>query len=431
MPVAKSQSPSRAQSRRPPLPNKTTRTKTNRTPLLSLFILTLAILTALLSTTTPRLRLRQILTHLTPNTFTTTSTPQPAKMTTIYARELEIALLAVQRAALLTKRVFTDSAKGTVSKDDASPVTIGDFGAQALIIAALRANFPHDAVVAEEEAAALREDEGLRKRIWGLVQETKLTDVGAEGLLGGKLVEEEEMLEVLDLGRAAGGRRGRVWTLDPIDGTKGFLRGGQYAIALALLVDGDVKVGVLGCPNLPVDDAAPLAADVGEGEEGRGVIFSAVVGEGATSRPLGTGALAEGKKIAMREVGELAGASFCESVEAGHSNQSESAQIAQKLGITKASVRMDSQAKYGSIARGAGDIYLRLPTSKTYQEKIWDHAAGDLIVREAGGQVTDTKGNRLDFGVGRTLATNSGVVAAPAGIHAQVLDVVQEVLKLK
>jgi 3'(2'), 5'-bisphosphate nucleotidase len=92
---------------------------------------------------------------------------------------------------------------------------------------------------------------------------------------------------------------------------------------------------------------------------------------------------------------------------------------------------MDSQAKYGSIARGAGDIYLRLPTSKTYQEKIWDHAAGDLIVREAGGQVTDTKGQRLDFGVGRTLATNSGVVAAPAAIHAQVLAAVQEVLKLK
>ena len=440
MPVAKSPSPGRSQSRRLPLPKKTNRTnRTTKTTLISLLILTLAILTALLGNTTPRLRLRQILNHLTTtvttfttNTFTTTTTtPKSVTMTTIYARELEIALLAVQRAALLTKRVFRDSAKGTVSKDDASPVTIGDFGAQALIIAALRANFPHDAVVAEEEAAALREDETLRKRIWGLVQETKLGDVGGEGLLGGRLGDEEEMLEVLDLGRAPGGRRGRVWTLDPIDGTKGFLRGGQYAIALALLVDGDVKVGVLGCPNLPVDDAAPLAADVGEGEEGRGVIFSAVVGEGATSRPLGGGALAEGKKIAMREVGELAGASFCESVEAGHSNQSESAQIAQKLGITKPSVRMDSQAKYGSIARGAGDIYLRLPTSKTYQEKIWDHAAGDLIVREAGGQVTDTKGNRLDFGVGRTLATNSGVVAAPAGIHAQVLEAVQEVLKLK
>ncbi|KAK3902184.1 hypothetical protein C8A05DRAFT_34123 [Staphylotrichum tortipilum] len=399
---------------------------TKPSTLIAILILALAILTKL---TTPLAtsRLGVLLNHLTPPPITTTTT---STMTTIYARELEVALLAVQRASLLTRRVFLDSAKGTVSKDDASPVTVGDFGAQALILAALRNHFPHDAVVAEEEAVALRNDEKLRERIWGLVKETRLGDVGAEGLLGKELVDVEEMMDVIDLGGSAGGRRGRVWTLDPIDGTKGFLRGGQYAVALALLEDGEVKVGVLGCPNLPVDDAAPLTADVGDGE-GRGVLFSAVVGEGATSRPLGTDKLAEGKKIAMKAVEDLASASFCESVEAGHSNQSESAQIAQKLGITRPSVRMDSQAKYGSIARGAGDIYLRLPTSKTYQEKIWDHAAGDLIVREAGGQVTDTKGQRLDFGVGRTLATNSGVVAAPAGIHAQVLAAVQEVLKLK
>jgi 3'(2'), 5'-bisphosphate nucleotidase len=92
---------------------------------------------------------------------------------------------------------------------------------------------------------------------------------------------------------------------------------------------------------------------------------------------------------------------------------------------------MDSQAKYGSIARGAGDIYLRLPVNATYQEKIWDHAAGDLIVREAGGEVTDSVGSRLDFSIGRTLAQNKGVVAAPAAIHASVLEVVREVLSKK
>jgi 3'(2'), 5'-bisphosphate nucleotidase len=39
--------------------------------------------------------------------------------------------------------------------------------------------------------------------------------------------------------------------LDPIDGTKGFLRGGQYAIHLALIVDVRLELGVIGCPNLP------------------------------------------------------------------------------------------------------------------------------------------------------------------------------------
>lgn len=347
-----------------------------------------------------------------------------------YARELLVAQLAVQRASLLTRRVFLDSAKGTVSKSDASPVTVGDFGAQALIIAALRRNFPSDEIVAEEEAGKLREDAALADRIWELVRTTRLDDEQAEReVLGGAVESKEQMIELIDAGNSKGGRNGRVWAIDPIDGTKGFLRGGQYAVCLALLVDGEVEVGVLGCPNLPVDDAAPLSADAGSDHDtGRGVIFSAVRGQGATSRPLTSGGLSVGKSIAMKPVSDLAAASFCESVEAGHSNQSEAARIAAKLGITRPSVRMDSQAKYGSIARGAGDIYLRLPTSAAYREKIWDHAAGDLIVREAGGEVTDVLGRRLDFGQGRTLAENKGVVAAPRAVHGEVLKAVQEVL---
>ncbi|KAI0469070.1 3',5'-bisphosphate nucleotidase [Xylaria cf. heliscus] len=350
-----------------------------------------------------------------------------------YAKELEIAQLAVQRAAILTKRVFHEKAKGTVSKDDKSPVTIGDFGAQALIIAALKHNFPADEIVAEEEAAQLREDANLRGTIWDLVKGTSLSDAVAEAALGGAIKSEDDMLTFIDYGNSKGGASGRIWAIDPIDGTKGFLRGGQYAVCLALMVDGDVKVGVLGCPNLPVDDAAPLSGSMesGQTDEGRGCLFAGVLGEGAVSRPLTTGTLASSQKIAMKAITDIAAATFCESVEAGHSSHGDQAEIAKKLGITNPSVRMDSQAKYASIARGAGDIYLRLPVSATYQEKIWDHGAGDLIVREAGGAVTDIHGKRLDFSIGRTLASNKGVVAAPIGGHAQVLAVVQEVLKTK
>lgn len=354
--------------------------------------------------------------------------------TMAYEKELEIALLAVQRATRLTKQVFHQQAKGTLSKEDASPVTIGDFGAQALIIAALKANFPSDEIVAEEEAADLRDNASLRQTVWDLVRATKLDDDAAEAALGGPVQSADDMLQRLDEGRSAGGAKGRIWAIDPIDGTKGFLRGGQYAVCLALMVDGQVTVGVLGCPNLPVDDAAPLTADVGadaSDAEGRGVLFSAVAGEGATGRAMSTGALTPAHPISMRPISDMSKASFCESVEAGHSNHGDQADIAAKLGITNPSVRMDSQAKYASIARGAGDIYLRLPVKATYQEKIWDHAAGDVIVREAGGQVTDVNGNRLDFTAGRTLANNKGVVAAPAGGHAQVLKVVQEVLGKK
>ena len=410
------------------MPPKPTHSK----PLILIISLTILILATILSKTTtssiiPRLTLLA-------NHLTTTRHPASTMATTNpYAKELQVAQLAVQRAAILTKRVFHEKAKGTVSKDDKSPVTIGDFGAQALIISALKANFPTDEIVAEEEADTLRSDAGLRDQIWELVKSTALEDAAAEELLGGGIKDAEAMLDIIDLGNSKGGAKGRIWAIDPIDGTKGFLRGGQYAVCLGLMVDGDVKVGVLGCPNLPVNDSAPLDAGIGENQtdEGRGVIFSAVKGEGATSRALGVAGLAEGKSISMKPIKDMTQASFCESVESGHSNQGESAQIAQGLGITKPSVRMDSQAKYGSIARGAGDIYLRLPTSKTYQEKIWDHAAGDLIVREAGGKVTDTTGKQLDFSVGRTLASNRGVIAAPAEVHDQVLKVVQEVLGQK
>lgn len=358
----------------------------------------------------------------------------PTMRLPLYERELQVAELAVQRATLLTKRVFHDTNKGETSKDDTSPVTIGDFGAQALIISAIRKNFPDDEIVGEEDSEELRKDEKLRSHIWDLVKTTALNDTDSEAVLGGSIESEQAMLEAIDAGGSAGGAKGRIWALDPIDGTKGFLRGGQYAVCLALIEDGDVKVGVLGCPNLPIDDSAKLEENIGKDAsdgEGKGMLFSAVRAHGAQSRPLSAGAIQPLKYISMKPLEKISEATFCESVEAGHSSHDDTDQIAKKLNITKPSVRLDSQAKYASIARGAGDLYLRLPTRKDYQEKIWDHAAGDLIVRESGGQVTDIEGKRLDFSLGRTLKNNKGVVAAPQSIHDQVLEAVKEVLGKK
>ena len=449
MPSRPSSSPSSAAPRpKSPAHNRRQQNKKKKKPssVLSSFAIRSLLLAPLLVLAVallfPRLRLLQLSSHLRSNpfrvavhsnTFTTTTTTKTT-MGSPYAAELQVALLAVQRASILTKRVFHEKAKGTVDKNDKSPVTIGDFGAQALIIAALRHHFPDDAIVAEEEAAELKDNAELKKTIWDLVNTTKLDDETAEADIGGPIKDVDTMLELIDRGNSSGGASGRIWAIDPIDGTKGFLRGGQYAVCLGLMVDGDVKVGVLGCPNLPVDDSARLTGSMGadQTDEGHGVLFSAILGQGAASRALTAGALSEAKPIAMRTLKEadLPRATFCESVEAGHSAHDDQALISRALGVTEPSVRMDSQAKYGSIARGAGDIYLRLPVKATYQEKIWDHAAGDLIVREAGGEVTDIHGKRLDFSVGRTLAKNKGVVAATAGVHPKVLQVVQEVLKV-
>lgn len=139
---------------------------------------------------------------------------------------------------------------------------------------------------------------------------------------------------------------------------------------------------------------------------------------------------AELKPISMRKLASMSQASFCESVEAGHSSHGTNARIAELLQITNESVRMDSQAKYASVARADGDIYLRLPVGDgSYQEKIWDHAAGTIIVQEAGGIVSDAKGRPLNFSLGRTLRENKGVVAAQKDVHADVIKAVRKALE--
>jgi 3'(2'), 5'-bisphosphate nucleotidase len=88
---------------------------------------------------------------------------------------------------------------------------------------------------------------------------------------------------------------------------------------------------------------------------------------------------------------------------------------------------MDSQAKYAAVAAGQAALYLRLPSPKTpdYREKIWDHAAGTLVVQEAGGKVTDMHGNPLDFANSPRLEHTRGVVVSNGAIHGDVLKALQ------
>ncbi|KAJ3130769.1 hypothetical protein HK100_007516, partial [Physocladia obscura] len=273
-----------------------------------------------------------------------------------------------------------------------------DFGAQAVVNALLLKHFPEIPIVGEEDSKDLKENPVLSERVLSLVN----------GVVESPMTIED-IYKHIDSGNYAGGAQGKFWTLDPIDGTKGFLRGEQYAVCLALVVDGKVELGVIGCPNLPVDLDNP--------DSERGSLFIATRGQGA---------------FQTAKVKTASETIFCESVESGHSSQPEAAEIAQHLIIAAGtSKRMDSQCKYGVVARGDAGIYLRIPVSDTYEEKIWDHAAGTLIVEEAGGVVTDVEGKPLDFSVGRTLKNNKGVVAATARIHKEVLEAVKKVLWAK
>jgi len=131
-------------------------------------------------------------------------------------------------------------------------------------------------------------------------------------------------------------------------------------------------------------------------------------------------------KIPVFPDGDL---NMLESVEAAHSSHSFNQRVSRLLNITKPPKRMDSQAKYCALSRGDGGIYLRLPGTSGYVEKIWDHAPGSLLVEEAGGVITDAHGRPLDFGLGRGLRENHGVVAAGKTAHGKVLAAVKLALE--
>jgi 3'(2'), 5'-bisphosphate nucleotidase len=325
-----------------------------------------------------------------------------------YDRERSTAIEAVLKACRLCEAVRADLvSEETLAKRDRSPVTVADFGAQAVICSGLERAFPDDPIVAEEDSVELRSAGSTEIR-------AKVVE-RVSALLPGSM--EEEVLAAIDRGGYSGGPEGRHWTLDPIDGTKGFLRNEQYAVALALIEDGEVVLGVLGCPNLPIDAGRP--------EAGKGCLFIASRGQGARMRPFVT---RSERRIQVSTLEDPAEAAFCESVEAAHSSQDHAARVAAALGVEAPPLRMDSQAKYAAVARGDAAIYLRLPTGVGYVEKIWDHAAGSILIQEAGGEVTDALGKPLDFSAGRTLERNTGVVATNGWLHPQVIAAVRQVL---
>ena len=306
----------------------------------------------------------------------------------------------VSQAAAMSKRLQMAIQDNCVSKADRSPVTIADLAVQALISHSLILQSPDTKLVGEEGSQVLR-DPANAHLLRGVL--SALDDAGLP-------LDAHSLMGILDRGNLSPSADEGYWVLDPIDGTKGVLRGQQYAIALAYVEDGVVTRGILACPALSF--RGPM-----------GVLAVAERGRGAWVYDHGSGAGPK-TRLHVSSVSDITQARFCESVESGHSAHGWSAKIADRLGIVAEPVRMDSQCKYFALAAGLAEIYLRLPVSDTYVEKVWDHAAGMIIVEEAGGVVTDVSGQQLDFRHGRLLAQNSGVIVATPSLHESVLEAV-------
>lgn len=309
-------------------------------------------------------------------------------------------------ASRVTRAVQADlQTSGVLTKDDRSPVTVADYAAQAVVAHVLQQDLGAVRLVGEERADALRlpENSGLLNR----------TVTQAQRAWPG--VEPESLMRAIDVGAAEPDQRG-FWTLDPVDGTKGFLRNQHYAVSLAYVEGGVPVLAALACPNFETDTNYALD------RPGRGVLCLAQRGKGAWQSALHDGAVMHPLGAVPRRQDMVR---TCESVEAGHSNHGAHAKILREAGLSAQSVRLDSQAKYVVVARNQADVYLRLPSHRGYVEKIWDHAAGELVAREAGLVVSDFKGRALDYSHGRRLEKNRGIIVAAAEHHGRLLQAIK------
>lgn len=323
---------------------------------------------------------------------------------------------AVQLADLLQRELVTPA----LTKQDKSPVTVADFAIQALVSRMLLEYFPGESLVGEEEAGCLASPEQaplLEQIIHYVGQCVPIANPG-------------EVCDWIDRGAVAPSAQG-FWTLDPIDGTKGFLRKEQFAVALAWVEHNVVQLGLLGCPRLTMD-AQPVA-DAPSSETGSraslspGLICLAERGQGAWA--LDIVGSAHPRRLAVSEIGQPRRARLLKSAESGHTNVDQLSVLAHRLGSTAPPIGLDSQAKYALLAAGQAELLVRLlsPEKPNYRERIWDQAAGAIVLEEAGGKITDLDGKPLDFSCGRGLEKNRGVLASNGLLHEPCLQALKEI----
>ncbi|MFX0103971.1 MAG: 3'(2'),5'-bisphosphate nucleotidase CysQ [Candidatus Hodarchaeota archaeon] len=295
-----------------------------------------------------------------------------------FISELKTAVEIVQKATEITEW-FRKKGFESFVKSDQSPVTLADFASQIYILSELKDYFPEDKIIAEEE-------------------NINYIDLKAENLIK-ECFDELELEKIKDIRKiiAYRGRPSeRQWTVDPIDGTIGYQKGLSYAVAIGFMVNSLPKICAIAVPNYKEQALFLFSAEknqgakVSYGNEG----FSTV-------------------RVSKNE--DLSRFRLCHSL---HYDKPWVLNFAQKVGIRNF-VQIDSMAKFCMIAEGSADLYIK-PIDVAHSF-TWDFMPGELLVKEAGGEVTDLNGKELKYKVEKCLWTAPGIIASNGILHKKII----------
>lgn len=274
-------------------------------------------------------------------------------MNTDYARELEVALslARVAGAAIMEQYEKPLRIEQKSYDDDVEPVTQADRIANELIVNGLKQEFPSDGMLAEES------------------------------------IDTERRLS-----------KSRVWMVDPLDGTNGFIDGnGDFAVQIGLVENGNPVAAVV---YLPLADT----------------LYRAVIGGGTwIERP----------QYEPEEVRVSDHKSFAEMrLAASRSHRSPRMnQVVQRFRFREEVQRGSVGIKIGLLVEEQCDVYIHLSP----RTKQWDTCAPQLILTEAGGRLTDLFGQPLNYNV-PDVNNRNGLVASNDAAHDLIIETLAPLL---
>lgn len=297
---------------------------------------------------------------------------------TPYYEELRLAIDIVNTASEITEW-FRRFGFQSYQKEDGSPVTVADYATQIYIINRITEKFPNDQIIAEEDDISLISD----------ITKSSINSCYEALNIGDKINIENALIKDYKHSK-------RQWTVDPIDGTKGYQKGLFYAIGIGFMINSNPKICSIAVPNY-----SKLVKAIFIAEKDQGSKFSIDN--------------SEFKPIKVSEQSILKEAKMCQSL---HYNKPWVIDFANHVEITNF-VQIDSMAKFCKVADGTADFYIK-PMNKS-RSYAWDFLPGTLLVKEAGGSITDLRGNAIKFKNNKCIVSAPGLIASNSLIHNDII----------